>query len=156
MYNKQEQELERKQCNDSCKRVDEVEFESVRFIVKFVDNDVLLVNSRKELKEIVSLKEAEIEQIYTLTDKTDRYVDLETQNRYKVGVNKCVDDQWYCSNIDKQYTIYVMAKSKSDAVELAKRYAEERYSEGNDYFEPVWIETYHERERGWSHESFIK
>lgn len=156
MYNDLEQDLERKSVYDTLKKMEEVDYESVRFIVLLENGRVLLANSRKELKEIVSLKEAEIEKVMTLTDKTDRYVDWETQKRFKVGINKCFDDEWYCSQVDEQYSVYVMSMNKKDAVEKAKQYAEERYGDQNSYFEPVWIETWHPNKKGWSHESLVR
>lgn len=156
MYNELEQDLDRKQVYDSLKRVEEVDFEAVRFIVLFNDGKVLLANSRKELKEIVSLKEAEIDKVMTLSDRTDRYVDWETQKRYKVGVNCCKDDEWYCSYVDEQYTVYVMAKNKNEAIDKAKQYAEERWGDQNNYFEPVWIYTFNPKKGDWSYESLVR
>lgn len=155
MYSELEQELDRKQVYDSFKRIEEVNFDEVRFIVLFQDEKALLVKDRKELKSIVSLKEAEIDKVITLSDKTDRYVDWETQKRYRVGVNCCVDDEWYCSQVDEQYTVYVMAQTKKEAIEKAKKYAEDRYGDQNNYFEPVWIYTFHPNKKEWSYESLV-
>lgn len=146
-----------KEVTDSNTRLGDIDLENNRFIVEYHDRYKEVVKSRKELKELVSQKEAEIDNIYELVDKSDRYLDYETQTRYIVHINKMVEDEWYCQYVDEQYPVYVMAKNKKDAVDKALQYLKERLGEEyNSYLEPVTLDTYLPSQKGWKHESLNK
>lgn len=143
--------------HDSNKRLEDIDIKNYRYIVVYYNGMKELVARRKDLKDIINEKEAEIDLVLQLDNRTDRYVDWETKNRYRVGVNESYDDADYCSCVNEQYTIYVLAENKKDAIEKAVKQCNERYNEEDRfYYDAVWIDTYHVNKEAWSHETLVR
>lgn len=95
--------------------------------------------NRKKLLSFIEKNKANINAIYKVVDNTKRMLGAtDEQKRYKVGINYIVEDQDYCSQVNKQYSINVYAKSKKEAEMLALQDAIRTFGHTLEKLEVVW------------------
>lgn len=140
---------------DCFKKLNEIDIESYRYLVIFVKGTKALIKNRKELRLFIDQYEAEIDEVIEITNKSDRYLDYETRNRYRVDVNALMDDQWYCEYVDEQCRQFVMAPDTESAMLKAIEKTKSIYSGNVDVrFKPVNVEKYDSVKKEWKKVSF--
>lgn len=144
----------RKIIEDNYTNLDELDFENNRYLIILERGTKGLIKGRKELKEFLKEYEAEVDTIIELTNKTDRFIDYEINNRYKVGVNILKDDYDYCEYVDDQYSELVLAPSVDEALKLAVNQTKSTYNDSDARYKPVWIERFDARKKEWKKVSF--
>lgn len=91
------------------------------------------------LKEIGS-KVVDILKIESVYNEHENYIKYSKDNYY-VGVNNLSEDEWYCTSVDKQYPVYVLASDEADAMIKAIEYVRKEYKGllVSDYLEVAWV-----------------
>lgn len=140
---------------DCYKNLDELDILHHRYIIILSNGVKGLIKDRKELKEYIETNKAEVEEVIELTNKTDRYLDYEEENRYRIAINALKDDSWYCTYVDKQFSQLVIASDTNEAIKKAIEQSKSYYDYDKDVrYEPVYVEQFNPINKEWKKVSF--
>lgn len=148
-------ETYRKIVSDCYSKLDELDILNHRYIIILSNGVKGLIKDRKELKEYIKSNKAEVIEVIELVNKTDRYLDYEDENKYRVIVNALKDDSWYCEYVDKQFVQLVIASNINEAIQKAIEETKSYYDYDKDVrYKPIKVEQFNLINKEWKVVSF--